>query len=116
VLQDFSLFVRLALAGAADVIKAQALCVTAGLRGVEGEVESGEWDNLRRNKRWMEDEGDVKIKFEHRMVTQDPQGNRFTVIGARASAEGEADKAWMRVQDMYYQVCDICFFEIKFCF
>jgi len=55
----------------------------------------------------MEDEGDVKIKFEHRMVTRDPQGNWFTVIGPRASSEGEADKARTRVQDMYHKVCDV---------
>jgi len=62
----------------------------------------------------MEEEKNVKIKFEHRMDTLKERGS--IDIGAdqsaRASAEGEADKARTRVQDMYYKVCDICFFEV----
>ena len=59
-------------------------------------MQSGQWDSSGRNKQWIEEEKDVKIKFEHRMNTLKETGS--TVIGAdqsaRVSAESEADKAW----------------------
>jgi len=69
-------------------------------------VQSEEWDSLWRNKQRIEEEKDVKIKFEHRMNTLKETGSNVIGAGqsAGASAEGEADKAWTRVQDMYYKV------------
>ena len=88
--------------------------VTEGLRRIEGEVQSDEWDSSGRNKQWIGEEKNVKIKFEHRMDTLKETGSIDIGAGqsARASAEGEADKARTRVQDMYYKVCDVCFFEV----
>jgi hypothetical protein len=61
-------------------------------------------------------EKDVKIKLEHRMDSLKETGSTVIRAGesARASAEGEADRAWTRVEDIYYKVCHVCFFEVKF--
>lgn len=91
VLRDLTSFARSSLADAAELLEDQAGRAKDSLREVEQEVQDGQRDALGRDKERMEEEeGDVKIKFEHTMDSLKDTGS--TAIGAGQGAKAKADK------------------------
>lgn len=106
---DFASFSRLALSDAAELIEEQASRTKEGLRNIEDDVQDGKRDNLGRDKqRLKEEEGDLKVQFEHGMDTLKGAGSSMIGAGqnAKATVEETADKASSRIQDAYIKVSE----------
>ncbi|KAK0436403.1 hypothetical protein EV421DRAFT_1122474 [Armillaria borealis] len=109
VLRDLTSFARSSLADAAELLEDQVGRAKDSLREVEQEVQDGKRDALGRDKERMEEEeGDVKVKFEHTMDSLKDTGS--TAIGAGQGAKAKADKLADRtnsgLQESFHRVCE----------
>jgi len=105
---DFSSFVRLGLADAAEVIERQAGQAKESLRTVEDEVQSGDRNTIGIKKETQNQPDDAQAVFERNMDRAKEAGS--TVIGATQTAtakvEDVSSRATSRVEEAYNKICE----------
>ncbi|KAI0071485.1 hypothetical protein K474DRAFT_1668982 [Panus rudis PR-1116 ss-1] len=110
-LHDFSSFMRLALADAAEFISKSAGSAAETLREVDAEIEKGERNELGVRKSSGDEDPeskDAKVQFEKTMDTVKVAGSKTIGAGqvAAATAEDLANRTSSRVQEAFYKICD----------
>jgi Family of unknown function (DUF5923) len=107
-LTDFASFTRLSLADAAELFEAGASLAKKNLREIERGVQKGKRMPItgRSKDRVMEEQADVKLKWEHGMDTVKGVGD--TVIDATrstaATVKEKADTTKTRIYDAFLRV------------
>lgn len=111
VVHDFSSFMRLAIADAADYVSKSAGSAAESLREIDSDIEKGDRNELGIRKPKDEDEDpakkDAKVQFERVMDTAKVAGSK--VIGAgqvvASTTEDLSNRTSERLQDAFYKVC-----------
>ncbi|KAK0502385.1 hypothetical protein EDD18DRAFT_690114 [Armillaria luteobubalina] len=109
VLRDITSFARSSLADAAEMLEDQAGRAKDSLREVEQEVQDGQRDIFDRDKdRMEEEEGNIKVKFEHKMDSLKDTGSAGIDLrqGTKAKAEKLADRTRNGLQESFHRVCE----------
>ncbi|KAK0218812.1 hypothetical protein IW262DRAFT_1059096 [Armillaria fumosa] len=109
VLRDITSFARSSLVDAAELLEDQVGRAKDSLREVEQEVQDGQRDTFGRDKdRMEEEEGDVKVKFEHTMDSLKDTGSAAIGVGqgTKAKAEKLADRTINGLQESFHRVCE----------
>ena len=111
VVHDFSSFMRLAIADAAEYISKSTGSVAESLREIDADIEKGERNELGIRKEKADDPGkkDARVQFERAMDTAKVAGSKAIGAGqvVAATTEDLASRTSERMYDALYKVISL---------